>query len=145
MAKLTENTIRTFEGIEDFNTVAVAAGVHIYQGELLGLNAGYARPYESGDTVLGFAHEEADNTKGENGDITVDVRGRGKIVLELTGLTQASVYGQVLITEDGDLSTETGSAYFGKILRLEGATHAVVAYDFIYLQEIAIATATTEE
>ena len=51
MAKLTENTVRTFESNEDVNTVLVAAGVHIFQGEFIGINGGYARPYEKGDTV----------------------------------------------------------------------------------------------
>lgn len=147
MAKLTENTVRTFESNEDVNTVLVAAGVHIFQGEFIGINGGYARPYEKGDTVAGFAQDEVDNTDGDNGAKTVDVRGRGKVCIELPNLSQESSIGAtVLITEDGELSTETGDACFGKVLRLEDPTHAIVGFDFIYQQEIAIATTsqTTE-
>ena len=146
MAKLTENTVRTFESNEDVNTVLVAAGVHIFQGEFIGINGGYARPYEKGDTVAGFALDEVNNTDGDNGAKTVDVRGRGKVCIELQNLTQETAIGAtVLITADGEFSTETGNACFGKVLRLEDSTHAVVGFDFIYQQEIAIASTTNPE
>ena len=106
-----------------------------------------SRPYEKGDTVAGFALDEVDNTDGDNGAKTIDVRGRGKVCIELQNLSQESSIGAtVLITEDGELSTETGVACFGKVLRLEDPTHAIVGFDFIYQQEIAIATTsqTTE-
>lgn len=146
MAKLTGNTVRTFESNDDVNTVLVAKGVHIFQGEFIGINAGYARPYESGDKLAGFALDEVDNTNGENGDAKVDVRGRGKVCIELQNLTQETAIGAtVLITADGEFSTETGNACFGKVLRLEDSTHAVVGFDFIYQQEIAIASTTNTE
>lgn len=144
MAKITKNVVRNFETQADTNTVAVAAGVHIYQGQLLGLNAGYARPFQAGDKILGFAKDEIDNTNGQAGDKKVDVKAKGKICLEIASLAQTSIGSDVVATDDDTFALGSDGDYFGKVLRLEDAAHAIVAFDFIYVKETAAETPTEE-
>lgn len=145
MAKITKNVDRNYETQADTNTVAVAAGVHIFQGMLLGLSGGFARPYQAGDKIAGFAKDEVDNTSGANGDKKVDVKARGKVCLEISGLSQESIGSDVVATDDDTFALGSDGDYFGKVLRLEDATHAIVAFDFIYVKETAAETTTEEE
>ena len=135
MAKITKNVVRNYETQADTNTVAVAAGAHVFQGMLLGLNAGYARPYQAGDKIIGFAKEEADNTNGQAGDVKVDVKARGKVCLEIAGVAQANIGDSVIATDDDTFALDTDGDYFGKVLRLENATSVIVAFDFLYTKE----------
>ena len=144
MAKITKNVVRNFETQADTNTVAIAAGVHIFQGQLLGLSSGYARPFQAGDKVLGFAKDEVDNTNGQAGDKKVDVKAKGKICLEIASLAQTSIGSDVVATDDDTFALGSDGDYFGKVLRLEDAAHAIVAFDFLYVKETASET-TTEE
>lgn len=145
MAKITKNAVRNYETQADTNTVAIAAGVHIFQGQLLGLNAGYARPFQSGDKIVGFAKNEVDNTAGENGDKKVDVKARGKVCLEISGLSQTDIGADVVATDDDTFAVGSDGDYFGKVLRLENATDVIVAFDFIFNKETSAAESTTEE
>ena len=143
MAKITKNVIRNFETQADTNSVAVAAGVHIFQGMLLGLSSGYARPFQAGDKVLGFAKDEVDNSNGQAGDKKVDVKARGKVCLEIASLEQTSIGSDVVATDDDTFALGSDGDYFGKVLRLEDAAHAIVAFDFLYNKE-TVAEETTE-
>jgi hypothetical protein len=125
--------------------VAIAAGVHIFQGQLLGLSSGYACPFQAGDKVLGFAKDEVDNTNGQAGDKKVDVKAKGKICLEIASLAQTSIGSDVVATDDDTFALGSDGDYFGKVLRLEDAAHAIVAFDFIYVKETAAETTTEEE
>lgn len=145
MAKITKNVVRNFETQADTNTVAVAAGVHIFRGMLLGLSGGFARPYQAGDRIAGFAKDEVDNTSGADGDKKVDVKARGKVCLEISGLSQESIGSDVVATDDDTFALGSDGDYFGKVLRLEDATQAVVAFDFIFNKETASAETTTQE
>ena len=140
MAKITSNKVRDFETQADTNSVSLAAGVHIFQGMLIGLNDGYARPFQAGDKIVGFAKDEVDNTQGQNGDAKVNVKARGKVCLEISSLEQTSIGSDVVATDDDTFALGSDGDYFGKVLRLEDATHAIVAFDFLYNKE-----ATTEE
>ena len=144
MAKITKNVVRNFETQADTNTVAVAAGVHIFQGMLLGLNDGYERPFQSSDKIVGFAKDEIDNSNGQAGDKKVDVKARGKICLEIASLAQTSIGSDVVATDDDTFALGSDGDYFGKVLRLEDAAHAIVAFDFIYVKETAVSEETTE-
>jgi len=61
----------------------VAAGVKIYAGAVVVVDAGYAKPGATGTglVVLGIAEAPVDNTVGDAGDVTVAVR-RGVFRLE---------------------------------------------------------------
>lgn len=132
MAKITKNVVRNYETQADTNTVAIAAGNHVLQGMLLGFSNGYVRPYQAGDKIAGFAKDEIDNTNGENGDKTVDVKARGKVCLEISGLTQTSIGAAVVATDDDTFAVGTDGDYFGKVLRIENGTQGIVAFDFIF-------------
>lgn len=144
MAKITSNKLRDFETQADTNTVAVAAGVHIFQGMLIGLNGGYARPFQAGDKIVGFAKDEIDNRNGQNGDKQVNVKARGKVCLEIASLEQTSIGSDVVATDDDTFALGSDGDYFGKVLRLEDATHAIVAFDFLYNKETTAEEETTE-
>lgn len=148
MAKLTEDTVRVFETQYDNNTVPVAAGAKIFLGAIVGCaSTGYGHEFTAGDIVVGFAQDSVDNTNGSDGDVKVNVKAVGKIVLELDGITQASIGSGVYITEDNSfsLTEENAAGYLGKIIRLEDETHAVVAFDYLHLPELTLATANTTE
>ena len=145
MAKITANKVRDFETQADTNSVAIAAGVHIFQGMLVGLNNGYARPFQAGDKIVGFAKDEVNNTNGQNGDAKVDVKARGKVCLEISSLAQTSIGSDVVATDDDTFALGSDGDYFGKVLRLEDAAHAVVAFDFLYNKEITAEDATETE
>ncbi len=140
-----QNTIREFENAGNFNTVLVAAGEHIYDGNLVGINDGYARAYQAGDTIAGFAQDEIDNTTGADGDASIKVRGRGKIVLEIDGVAQSNIGAEVYITSDATFAISSGSYYFGKILRIESTNRVVVAFDAIYALELALGSDTDSD
>lgn len=56
--------------------VKVAASVKIYEGAMVMLDAGYAKPAAAavGKVILGRAEKTVDNTSGAAGDLTVPVR-----------------------------------------------------------------------
>ena|GEM_PF-5219546 len=58
---------------QELRTVKVAAAAHIYKGALVGLTGGYARGLVAGDTFVGLAYEECDNSGGSDGDKSVRV------------------------------------------------------------------------
>ena len=144
MVKITSNKVRDFETQADTNSVSLAAGVHIFQGMLIGLNDGYARPFQAGDKIVGFAKDEVDNTQGQNGDAKVNVKARGKVCLEISSLEQTSIGSDVVATDDDTFALGSDGDYFGKVLRLEDVTHAIVAFDFLYNKEAAAEEEPTE-
>lgn len=144
MAKLTEDVTRIFETQTDSNAVYVAAGEKIFKGAVVGCSAtGYGRSFQVGDTLMGIALDSADNTNGADGDIKVDVKVSGKIVLEFESIAQEKIGSSVYVTDDNTFSLEeSGGTYFGTIIRLEDDKNAVVSFDFL---NIAKATTISEE
>ena len=80
----------------------VKAGVHIYEGAMVGLDAsGYLAPAAAaGISVMrGFAMQEVDNTNGSDGDLTCTVRkGVGRV--DQTGLARTDIETEVSVTDD---------------------------------------------
>ncbi len=93
MAQLTADTQRDYE-LGDMADLPVDAAVVIYAGSAVGLNSGNARQLVAADPFGGFATEKADNASGSAGDITVNVKTKGKIVLTVAGspAINAAVY-----------------------------------------------------
>ncbi len=147
MAKLTEDVTRIFETQTDSNAVSVAAGEKIFKGAVVGCAAtGYGRSFQVGDTLMGIALDSADNTNGADGDIKVDVKGAGKIVLEFESVTQEKIGSSVYVTDDNTFSLEeSGGTYFGAIIRLEDDKNAVVSFDFLNVAKVTTIPEVPEE
>ena len=132
MTKLTSDTLRTYETQEDSNTLPVAANTKIFGGALVGLNeTGFARPLQTGDKPVGFAKDGVDNTDGEDGAVKVDLKSRGKVCLDIDGLTLADTGKGVYATDDDTFTLTSGGALVGKIVRVEEPETAIVAFDFL--------------
>jgi hypothetical protein len=107
----------------------VEADAHIFKGSLVCAGAdGYAAPgSDSADTTfLGVAIEEADNTGGASGDISVRVQALGVFSFAATaGVTQADLGAAVCIKDDqtvGLAADTTNDVPCGRIEGLDGAS-----------------------
>src|SRR4051812_43453825 len=76
-AAATRDTEKSGTGpLQDIHEPPVKGSTKIFQGTLVVLDAGYAKPGASaaGLIALGRAEEEVDNTDGDDGDLRVKVR-----------------------------------------------------------------------
>jgi hypothetical protein len=91
----------------------VKTGVHIYKGSLVCADStGYAVPGAdtAGYTFLGVALEEADNSAGTDGDITVRVQAVGVFSFAKSGtITQADVGATLYIKDDQTVALAAGA------------------------------------
>lgn len=133
MTALTNDTNRVFEVDNDSNAVALAAGTKVFQGSLIGKTAtGYGRALEAGDTAMGFAKDNVDNTDGTDGEKIVEVKSMGKVSLFISGLTIADVGKDVYASDDNTFTlTSTNNSKVGKIIRFEKSDYAIVYFNFM--------------
>lgn len=133
MTTLTNDTNRVFEVNNDSNAVALAAGTKVFQGSLIGKTAtGYGRALEAGDTAMGFAKDNVDNTDGTDGEKIVEVKSMGKVSLFISGLTIADIGKDVYASDDNTFTlTSTGNSKVGKIVRFEKSDYAIVYFNFL--------------
>lgn len=130
MTALTQNISRTYE-LGDINAHLVEAGAEIFKGAAIGDNGnGYVRSLQGGDAFRGFAEEAQDNSEGSDGDIRVRVRGKGAIVLDVTGLTITHVGTPVYATDDNSFTTaDSGASAIGVVTRYIEDGKGLVAFD----------------
>ncbi|WP_018752666.1 hypothetical protein [Paenibacillus sanguinis] len=107
--------------------VPVQAGAKIFDGALVALNAdGFAIPGTLAPdlTAAGRAEEEADNTNGADGELTVRIS-RGVFVYSNSStapITQKDVLKDCYIEDDETVSaTATDTSIAGKVLGFEGS------------------------
>ena len=133
MTALTNDTNRVFEVNNDSNAVALAAGTKVFQGSLIGKTAtGYGRALEAGDTAMGFANDNVDNTDGTDGEKIVEVKSMGKVSLFISGLTIADIGKDVYASDDNTFTlTSTDNSKVGKIIRFEKSDYAIVYFNFL--------------
>lgn len=98
----------------------VIADDHIYQGAILGLSSGRARPLTAGDQFLGIADSEANNTGGAAGALDVEVVQRGQIIgATVAGTSATSLNAVVYASDDGTLtltpSTNTKIGFISRV------------------------------
>lgn len=129
-ALLADKQIELQDGVEkDF---PVAASQKIFGGALVAVNAaGYA--LEGSDTAglifQGVAMNQADNSSGANGAISVVVRRRGLVKCVIAAITQANVGDNVFLVDDqtvGLVATTTNDIFCGIIAGYIDATHCWV-------------------
>lgn len=125
---LTADKPRTY-GAGEINDLPVKGSTKIYEGSPVGDSSGYARNLASGDQFRGFALEQADNSSGSDGDITVRVRKRGLISLAVTSVAVTDV-GRPVYASDNDTFALAGvGSYIGTVAAYVSSGVAIVAFD----------------
>lgn len=129
MTVLTKDINRVFE-LGDINQLPVLGGEVIYQGATVGGNAsGYAKALEAGDSFVGFAEDNCDNSSGTDGVKTVRVHKKGSVLLEISGVTLADLGKSVYATDDNTFTLSSlGAVYIGQISRIEASGLALVEF-----------------
>lgn len=107
----------------------VAAGAHIRRGALVALDAqGNAAPALPASPVMrGIAREEADNTDGAAGAISVETA-RGCFIVRNNGTVNRTHIGRTVFVVDDETVGAAGTLVAGKCLDV---TPAGVAVEFI--------------
>ncbi|MGD2110389.1 MAG: DUF2190 family protein [Phycisphaerae bacterium] len=100
---------------QELRSFKVAASEHIYKGAFVGLSSGgYAQALTAGDLFMGIAYEEADNSSGSDGDVSVRVYSLGDFGHALSGAAIANVGDAVYASADDTLTfTSTSNSYVG--------------------------------
>jgi hypothetical protein len=126
-----DNAIQYTEGVE--TPIPVVNADIIYAGALVSVNAaGYAVPGadSAGQIFMGVAQERRDNTSGNAGDLSVNVRRRGLFKMTLgTAITQANLGDNVFLVDDQtvDVTAQVAQKIFcGIIAAYIDTTHAWV-------------------
>jgi hypothetical protein len=131
MTTLAADKPRTFQ-LGDLEDYPVVAADIIYEGAAVGEDAsGYSRPLQAADVFQGFALETADNAAGSAGDITVQVRPRGKTVLPISGLGITANDRPAVYASDDDTFTltATSNSLIGYVSHWVSTGVAVVEFD----------------
>lgn len=140
MTTLAKNAVRDFE-IGDNNDLPVIAGDIIYEGAAVGENgSGYFRPLVAGDPFAGFATRKADNSAvgAAAGDVNVNVIQKGKIELDVVGVTGVTDEGSTVYASDDNTFTlsSTNNSAIGKIVRWISSTKCIVAFEALSVRSI---------
>ncbi len=99
---------------QELRTYKAAASAHIYKGALVGHSGGYARPLVAGDTFLGIAYEECDNSSGSAGDKSLRVFTIGDFEHALSGAAITNIDDPVYASADDTLTfTSTDNSFVG--------------------------------
>jgi len=99
---------------QELRSFQVAASTHIYKGGFVGLSSGYARALNADDQCVGIAYEEADNSSGSAGDITVRVYTQGDFLHTLSGAALTNIGDAVYASADDTLTfTSTDNSLVG--------------------------------
>jgi len=115
--------------VGDEIALPVAASEVIYLGGLVCLNtSGYAvaAANTAGLLFMGVAAEQADNSAGSNGDVSVRVMRKGIHQFVAAGLAITDVGQPVYVTDDQTVSMSPGSVRCGKLAKFSTATVAHV-------------------
>lgn len=115
-----------------FNHLPVKASTKIYEGALVGLTSGYARGLVAGDTFVGVAARQADNSAvATDGAINVKVRaGRFCEQVTLASVAVTDVGKAVYASDDATFTlTATSNSLVGRVARYVAANTCVVEFN----------------
>ena len=116
---------------QELRSFQVAASEHIYKGALVGLSAGgYAQALTAGDPFVGIAYEEADNSSGANGDVSVRVYTLGDFGHALSGASISNTGDAVYASADDTLTfTSTSNSYVGYVVDVPASGEIILRLD----------------
>ena len=132
MATLAARAIREFY-FGDTESYPVIAGDTIFEGAAVGENAsGDSRPLQAGDVFQGFAVETVNNESGAAGDQSVDVKTKGRVELDVVGVSAKTVNDRpaVYASDDDTFTlTPTSNSLIGYVSRHISGSTCVVEFD----------------
>ena len=126
MATLAKATPRVFASSEYMDYGMVASDT-IYEGALVGLFSGYARPLQAGDTFLGVATETKTNGSTA-GETTINVATVRPFIMDVTGVSDVtSISLPVYASDDDTLTlTEGSNSLVGIIIGHESGASCMI-------------------
>jgi len=102
---------------QELRSYAVKASTHVYKGAFVGLTGGYARGLVAGDSFVGIAYEEMDNSAGADGAKSVRLFTLGDFQLPLAGATIANLGAALYASDDQTLTlTAGGNSFVGMVV-----------------------------
>lgn len=121
---------------QELRTFPLAANVHVFRGALLGLaSTGHVRPLSAGDRFAGLAYEEADNTGGAAGALTVRAYTQGDFAMALIGAAVADLGRPVFASADDTLTfVAAGNSCVGVVQDIVAAGEIVLRIDPVQRQ-----------
>lgn len=127
MAALTAKRETAHKGEMRVQSVKVKASTTIYGGGIVCSNAGFAAPGAdtAGLVTMGIALQDADNSSGGDGDISVEVGFGAAFLLGASSITQAMVGLDTLMDVIDDQTfdeTSTNSVVLGKLIEFVSTT-----------------------
>lgn len=130
MTTLSANAPRSYQ-LGSEGLVPMVATDIIYEGAAVGTASGLARPLAAADPFAGFAMEKADNAAGSAGDKSVRIRTRGRVSLEVTGVTGVGNLGAKVYASDDDTFTltATDNSLIGVVSEFVSGTTVIVEFD----------------
>ncbi|GMV96715.1 MAG: hypothetical protein AMXMBFR83_10760 [Phycisphaerae bacterium] len=112
---------------QELRQLPVRNNVRIYKGAFVGLAAGFARPLVAGDLFAGVAYEEADNTGGADGAISVRVFTSGDFEHALASAARSNNGTVVYASDDSTLTlTAGGNSNLGNQVDVVGTNKILV-------------------
>lgn len=131
MTTLAENTPRVYAIGDELGYPVIASDI-IYEGAAVGENgSGYARPLVAGDAFLGFALDKVDNSSGAAGDVNIQVRSKGYIVLPISSVAITANDRPIVYASDDNTFTLTAGSNspIGVVAQWESTGYAIVEFD----------------
>lgn len=118
---------------QDVRALPVKASTHVRKGALVGLSSGYARGLVAADAFAGVAYEEADNSSGSDGDVTVRVYTRGDFEHALTSAARANNGSAVYASADDTLTlTSSGNSAVGRQIDVPSTNKVVLRIKTVF-------------
>lgn len=130
MATLAADSPRQLSNLGSKNDLVMVASDIIYEGAIVGLNSGVARPLVAGDPFAGICNKKADNASGAQGDVLVEVWRTGDVIMPVTGVTGLSDIGSLVYASDDDTLTltSTSNTKIGKVVDYVSGTTCRVRF-----------------
>ncbi|MBU0718923.1 MAG: hypothetical protein KJ749_11795 [Planctomycetes bacterium] len=99
-------------------TLQVGSVEHIYKGAFVSVDAsGYAAPLAAGETFMGIAFEECDNSGGDDGDRSIRVYTLGDFDHALGGAAVTDIGALVFASDDATLTlSNVGTSLIGHVV-----------------------------
>ena len=116
---------------QELRNYGVEASAHVFKGGFVGLSAsGHAQPLSAGNQCVGIAYEEADNTGGADGDVSVRAFTQGDFLHTLTGAALTNVGDAVYASADDTLTfTATSNSLVGVCVDVPQANTIILRLD----------------
>lgn len=116
---------------QELRSFPLAAAEHIWKGALLGVerSTGCVRNLVAGDLFAGVAYEEADNSAGVAGALSVRAYTQGDFILPAQSLSEDLLGSPVYALSDEAVTANpaaVGASYCGILVGVAGATEGIV-------------------